>query len=107
MNTFISKAVHAKRPSDLMLIRQGDHETLREYIHLFNGETTQTKGSVPEVIKIVFIARLCLENLFMDLMENKPDTIPELFIKVNRWMNADDNNRQKKMAFQFDVERSS
>ncbi|KAL5991257.1 hypothetical protein ACLOJK_012164 [Asimina triloba] len=84
---FINRVVHTKRLSDLMLIFQGDHESLRDYINHFNRETTQIEGLVPEGNSSRILMKM---NLKLSLNS---------LLKVNHRMNADDSNCQKKWCF--------
>ena len=82
---------HPKRPTNYLLtIRQGEKETLRSYVKRFTGETLEVDEADDKVQLTNFKARLRSRDLMASLTKNPPKTMAKMFLKAQKYMNAED-----------------
>ena len=80
-----------KRPADhLLIVRQGEKETLRSYVKRFTHETLKVDEADDKVQLTTFKAGLRSRDLVALLAKNPPRTMAEMLLKAQKYMNAED-----------------
>ena len=80
-----------KRPVDhLLIIRQGERETLRSYVKRFTQETLEVDEADDKVQLTTFKAGLRSRDLVASLAKNPPKMMVEMLFKVQKYMNTED-----------------
>ena len=80
-----------KRPADhLLTIRQREKEALRSYVKHFTRETLEVDEADDKVQLTTFKARLKSREFMVSLTKNPPKTMAEMFLKAQKYMNAED-----------------
>ena len=93
---------HPKRLADhLLIIRQGEKETLRSYVKRFTRETLEVDEADDKVQLTTFKAGLRSKDLVASLAKNPPKTMAEMLLKAQKYMNVEDV-----VAIIRDVEKS-
>ena len=82
---------HLKRPVDLLLIiKQGEKETLRSYMKRFTQETLEVDEVDEKMQLTAFKARLKSREFVALLVKNPSQTIAEMFLKAQKYKNTED-----------------
>ncbi|XP_050290483.1 uncharacterized protein LOC126728741 [Quercus robur] len=93
-NAFLRHFIGGQRPkrsADLLLIiRQGEKETLRSYVKRFIQETLEVDEGDDKVQLTTFKAGLRSRDLVASLAKNPPKTMAEMLLKAQKCMNAED-----------------
>ena len=80
-----------KRPADyLLIVKQGEKETLRSYVKRFTRETLKVDEADDKVQLTTFKAGLRSRDLVASLAKNPPKTMAEMLLKAQKYMNAED-----------------
>ncbi|XP_023872937.1 uncharacterized protein LOC111985515 [Quercus suber] len=80
-----------KRPADyLLIIRQGLKETLRSYVKRFTRETLEVDEVDDKVQLTTFKTGFKSRDLVASLAKNPPKMMAEMFLKAQKYMNAED-----------------
>ena len=80
-----------KRPVDhLLTIRQGEKETLRLYVKRFTRETLEVDKADNKVQLTTFKVGLKSREFVMSLAKNPPETMAEMLLKAQKYMNAEE-----------------
>ncbi|XP_075650215.1 uncharacterized protein LOC142620788 [Castanea sativa] len=80
-----------KRPADhLLTIKQGEKETLRSYVKRFTRETLEVDDADDKVQLTTFKAGLRSREFVVSLGKNPPQTMAEMLLKAQKYMNAED-----------------
>ena len=80
-----------KRPADhLLIIRQGEKETLWSYVKRFTHETLEVDEADDKVQLTTFKAGLRSRDLVASLAKNPPRTMSEMLLKAQKYRNAED-----------------
>ena len=80
-----------KRPADyLLIIRQGEKETLRSYVKCFTRATLEVDEADDKVQLMTFKAGLRSRDLVASLVKNPPKTMAEMLLKAQKYMNVED-----------------
>ena len=81
----------SKRPANhLLIIRQGEKETLRSYVKCFTRETLEVDEVDEKVQLTTFKAGLRSRDLVASLVKNPPKTMAEMLLKAQKYINAED-----------------
>ncbi|XP_065621870.1 uncharacterized protein LOC136064263 [Quercus suber] len=93
-NAFLRHFIGGQRPKrtadHLLTIRQGEKETLRSYVKCFTRETLEVDEADDMVQLTTFKAGLKSKELVTSLAKNPPKTMAEMFLKAQKYMNAED-----------------
>ena len=82
---------HPERPANyLLIIRQGEKETLRSYVKHFTRETLEVDEANDKVQLTTFKVGLRSRDLVASLAKNPPKTMAEMLLKAQKYMNAED-----------------
>ncbi|KAH7862285.1 hypothetical protein Vadar_002496 [Vaccinium darrowii] len=87
---FIAGQKYSKPLTCLFSIRQGRHETLRDYTTRFTKESLQVEAMEDQVSIVAYIAGLNSGHLLFNLTKDPPVTIVELMMRVQKHMNAEE-----------------
>ena len=80
-----------KRPADyLLIVKQGEKETLRSYVKRFTYETLEVDEADDKVQLTTFKAGLRSRDLVASLAKNPLKTMAEMLLKAQKYMNAED-----------------
>ncbi|KAK1549877.1 hypothetical protein Q3G72_009345 [Acer saccharum] len=88
VNQFV-EARHPKKPvTHLLLIKQNEEETLKEYIARFNLKAVQVEGYSDDVALIAMMTKLQTRRFLWSIMKNPPHTYIELLNNAYKYTNA-------------------
>ncbi|XP_075633822.1 uncharacterized protein LOC142606342 [Castanea sativa] len=80
-----------KRPADhLLTIKQGEKEILQLYVKRFTRETLEVDDADNKVQLMTFKAGLKSRDFVVSVAKNPPKTMAEMFVKTQKYMNAED-----------------
>ena len=93
-NSFVRHFVGEQRPKrtvdHLLIIKQGEKETLRSYVTHFTRGMLEVDESDDKVQLTTFKAGLKSRDFVVSLAKNSPKTIVEALLKAQNYMNAED-----------------
>ena len=93
-NSFVRHFVGEQRPKrtvdHLLIIKQGEKETLRSYVTHFTRGMLEVDESDDKVQLTTFKAGLKSRDFVVSLAKNSPKTMVEALLKAQNYMNAED-----------------
>ena len=93
-NAFLRHFIGGQRPKRLadylLIVKQGEKETLRSYVKRFTRETLEVNEADDKVQLTTFKAGLRSRDLVASLAKNPPKTMAEILLKAQKYMNAED-----------------
>lgn len=73
-----------------MLVKQGNDESLKNYIDRFNKDAVRMENYTNIVVLIVIMVGLCLERFHYLLTNNTPRTCTKLLLGAQNYSNVDE-----------------
>ena len=93
-NAFLRHFIGRQRPKRsadyLIIVKQGERETLRSYVKHFTRETFEVDEADDKVQLTTFKAGLRSRDLVASLTKNPLKTMAEMLLKAQKYMNAED-----------------
>ena len=93
-NAFLRHFIGGQRPKRLadylLIVKQGEKETLRSYVKRFTRETLEVNEADDKVQLTTFKAGLRSRDLVASLAKNPAKTMAEMLLKAQKYMNSED-----------------
>ena len=107
VNNFIGGQRHKRSSSNLLIIEQGENESLRSFITRFNREALSVDEVDDKLLLAAFYNRVNLDLFIHKLYEKDPQSMVELVHSAQNFMNAEDAIIAKKRKRSERVEANS
>uniref|UniRef100_A0A2N9FYD5 Uncharacterized protein n=1 Tax=Fagus sylvatica TaxID=28930 RepID=A0A2N9FYD5_FAGSY len=87
---FIGSQRRGRPPTHLLSVKQMEGESLRTFVHRFNGEAMKIDRPKEDVTVTAFMAGLRKGDFLYELCKDPPETMSELMYEATKHMNAED-----------------
>ncbi|XP_030958759.1 uncharacterized protein LOC115980670 [Quercus lobata] len=106
VNNFIGGQRHKCSSSSLLIIEQGENESLRSFITCFNREALTVDEMDDKLLLVAFHNIVNFDLFIHKLYEQEPQTIAELVYSAQSFMNAEDAiiAKKRKKAEQMEAD---
>ncbi|XP_073064145.1 uncharacterized protein [Primulina eburnea] len=97
LHRFASSKKHQKNYLSLLVVKQQEAETLREFVQRFNNTSLEIPAATPDIMISFFTQGLRGGEFFKSLVKKLQSSYDDMLSRVEKYVNLEDAQRHKRM----------